>query len=209
MRGGTSAAKPKGSALLETSVAVADLVLVERAFAQPGDEQFPEAAGDVLAHGMAAAVPGVEVADHADAGGVGGPDGEVHPVHAVDRAQFGAEPVVALPVPAFVQQMQVVVGQQVRKGVGVVHGDLPSPFVGHAEQVAGACRWSRAPGKWPRTVRPDGSAAWAAPASPWAGSTTQASVDCGKNARTANARRPESFTSCGPRSQRGFRAFPQ
>ena len=86
--------------LLEHVVVVADLILVERPLAQPRHEQLPEAAGDVLPHRVAAAVPGVEVADHADAGGVGRPDGEVDPVHAVDRPQLRPQPLVALPVPA-------------------------------------------------------------------------------------------------------------
>ena len=186
---------------------MADLVLVERAFAQPGNEQFPEAAGDVLAHGVAAAVPVVEVADHADAGGVGRPDGEVHPLDAVDGAQLRPQAVVALPVPAFVQQVQIVVGQQVRKGVRIVHGRLPSPFVGDAEHVA-RLPVARGRDKGPRTGRRDGCAAWAAPASFWTGSTTQAWADCGKNARTANARRPESSTRCGPKSSKGFSCLP-
>ena len=115
---------------------MANLILVERSFAQARHEQFPETAGDVLPHGMAAAVPVVEIADHADARGVGGPDGEVHAVDAVDLPQLRPQPVVALPVPAFVQQVEVVVGQQVRKGVGIVHGrGLLAAFLGHPKHV--------------------------------------------------------------------------
>ena len=86
---------------------------------------------------MPAAVPVVEIADQAHAGGVGGPDGEIHAVDAVDLPQLGPEPVVALPVPAFVQQVTVVVGQQVGKGVGIVHGrGLLAVFFGHPQHVA-------------------------------------------------------------------------
>ena len=70
-------------------------------------------------------------------GGVGGPNGEVDPLDVVDRANLRAQPVVALPVPPLVQQVQVVVGQQVRKGVRIVHRNLPAPFVGEAEDIAG------------------------------------------------------------------------
>ena len=115
--------KAIGVGLLEDMFVVADLVLVAGAFAQPRNEDLPEAAGDMLPHGMAAAVPGVEVADHAHAGGVRGPDGEVHPVHAVDGPQLRPEPGIALPMPAFVEQVTVVIGQQRREGVWVVHGD--------------------------------------------------------------------------------------
>ena len=115
---------------------MADLVLVERSFAQPRHEQLPKTAGNVLPHGMPAAVPVVEIADHAHTGGVGGPDGEIHPVDAVDPPQLRPQPVVALPVPALVQQVAVVVGQQVWKGVGIVHGSgLLAAFLGHAKHV--------------------------------------------------------------------------
>ena len=59
--------------------------------------------------------------------GVGGPDGEVHAGDAVDGPQVGAELLVALPVRAFAEQVQVVVGQQRREGVGIVHGRLSRP----------------------------------------------------------------------------------
>ena len=84
---------------------------------------------------MAAAVPGVEIADDADAGGVGCPDGEIDSFHAVDRAQLGPQPLVEAPVPPFVQQVQIVVGQQGRKCVGVVHHNPSAPFVGGLNHV--------------------------------------------------------------------------
>ena len=71
---------------------------------------------------MPAAVPIVEVADDAHAGGVRRPNGEVHAVDAVDLPQLGPKPVVTLPVPAFAQQVAVEVGQQVWKGIRIVHG---------------------------------------------------------------------------------------
>ena len=50
-----------------------DLVFVGGADADTGGEDLPDAAVDALAHLMAPAVPGVEVADHRDAGGIGRP----------------------------------------------------------------------------------------------------------------------------------------
>ena len=78
--GRSSAPKPTGSALSGSSVAVGadDLVLVDRALADAGDEDLPDAGVDALAHRVAAAVPGVEVADDRDAPRVRRPDGEVH-----------------------------------------------------------------------------------------------------------------------------------
>ena len=72
--------------------------LVVRARADARNEQFPHAGRDVLPHRVAAAIPHVEVADDGDALGIRRPDGEVHAGHAVDRAQVGAELLVALPM---------------------------------------------------------------------------------------------------------------
>ncbi len=90
------------------AVGLLDAELVERAFAEAGDEQFPDAAGDVFAERMAAGIPVVEIADDADALRVGGPDGEVHAFDTADVAEVGAELGVALPVRAFAQQVQIV-----------------------------------------------------------------------------------------------------
>ena len=125
-----------GIGLLENLVVVPDLVLVERAFAEPGDEQFPEAAGNVLSHRVPAAVPMIEVADDAHARGVGRPDGEIDAFHAVDRPQVGAEAVIALPVPPLVEQVHVVLGQEVRKGVRIVDRGFHSYLVCHSQHVS-------------------------------------------------------------------------
>ena len=53
----------------------AELVLLTRAHL--GNEQFPDAAGNVLAHRMPPRVPAIEFPDHADGRRVGSPDGEV------------------------------------------------------------------------------------------------------------------------------------
>ena len=57
-------------------VGIEDLELVVLACAKTGNEDFPHAGGTELAHGVAAAVPGVEVADHAHGVGVWRPYGE-------------------------------------------------------------------------------------------------------------------------------------
>ena len=180
-----------------------DAEFVDRPFLQAGNEQFPDAAGNVFAHRMAAAVPGVEIADQADAAGVRRPDGEIHPRDAVDRPQLGAQPAVAIPMPPFAQQMQIVAGQQRREGVGIVPGRL----------LAALDRWFAACRSLRRELSVKGQIASYKPAGwirrigveqAWAGSTTQAFVVPGKNARTARARRPASTTSCGPRISNGF-----
>lgn len=64
------------------------------AFADTGEENFPDAGRAEIAQRMNAAVPIIEFADDADALGVGGPDGEAGAVDAVHFAQVRAEFVV-------------------------------------------------------------------------------------------------------------------
>ena len=62
---------------------VANLKLVEDC-SQPGNEQFPDAGATPDPHGVTAPVPAIEIPNHADASGVGGPDGKEYPGDAVD-----------------------------------------------------------------------------------------------------------------------------
>ena len=55
-----------------------ELVLVERAFADAGHEDLPDAGVDALAHRVPAAVPRVEIADDRDAPRIRRPHGEMH-----------------------------------------------------------------------------------------------------------------------------------
>ena len=107
-------------------------------------------------------------------------------------AELRPELVVALPVPAFVQQVEVVVGQQVGKRVGIVHDALLSAFVGHPNHVprrpsVHRCRHGD---RWPRTAPPGGSAAWAGVRRRGPGRRPKPGSSRGRNARTASARRP-------------------
>src|SRR5690606_95277 len=70
--------------------AVADLELVH-AFVEPRHEQLPDAARAEVAHGVAAAVPAVEVPDDAHALRVRRPYGEQRAGDAVERPRVGAQ----------------------------------------------------------------------------------------------------------------------
>jgi hypothetical protein len=88
-----------------------DAILVERAGAEPGHEQLPDPRRDPLVHAVGRAVPAVEVADDAHGIGVGRPDGEVDAGHTVDDVQLGPELLVALPVAALADEVEVEVGE--------------------------------------------------------------------------------------------------
>src|SRR5438105_13359767 len=92
---------------------------VLRADVDARNEYLPHAARNELPHGVAAAIPHVEIADDRDALGIRGPDGEVHAGDAIHGAWMGAELFVALPVLAFAEQMQIDVAHLRRESVGV------------------------------------------------------------------------------------------
>src|SRR5262245_49661621 len=88
--------KSVGIALVDDFVVLpADAELVLLAGTEAGNEDLPYAAGGVQLERVAAAVPVVEVADDAHGPGVRRPDGEVDPLHAVDRPHLGPELLVA------------------------------------------------------------------------------------------------------------------
>ncbi len=68
---------------------------------------------------MAAAVPGVEVADDGHTAGVRRPDGEAHAFDLADSHRVRAEEGVGPQVRAFAEEMQVVVVDQRAEGIGV------------------------------------------------------------------------------------------
>ena len=88
---------------------------------------------------MAAAVPGVEVADDGDAPRVRRPDGEVHAGHALVLDRVRAEPVVEPDVRAFADEPVVERAQHRAVRVGVVDGPGPVAVRG-AQPVCGAPR---------------------------------------------------------------------
>src|SRR6185437_10747627 len=100
-----------------------DLVFVFVARLGAGDEDLPPAVA-AHAHGMAAAIPQIEVADDADAARIRRPDDEGDAVDAFHLYRMGAELVVELQVIAFAEQIEVEVGQYRREAIGILELDL-------------------------------------------------------------------------------------
>ena len=107
----------------QCAVRADDLVLVFVAGMRARHEDFPVAVA-AHPHGVAAAVPMVEVADHADAPRVRREHHEGHALDILVPGRMRAELVVELEMRAFAEQMQVHVGQDRRKAVGVLHLDF-------------------------------------------------------------------------------------
>ena len=106
------------------AVGADDLVLVGEAGRDVGDEDLPDAGVAAEAHGVAPAVPGVEVADDRDAAGVRRPDGEVHAVGALVAEGVGAHLVEEAQVAALADVVVVHRAEDRAEGVGVGHPPL-------------------------------------------------------------------------------------
>ncbi len=112
----------------QMAIMAEQLILVAVAGMQAGNEQFPDAGMAAVAHGVAQAVPAVEVADDADALHMGRPDREQAAGNAVDLLEPGAQETPGMVMLAFVEQMQVPVG---KLGIEAVGGDrlVPAPVM--------------------------------------------------------------------------------
>ena len=100
-------------------VAALDLVLVDFTLAEVGNEDLPDPRRAAIAHGMSAAVPVIEIADDADPLRVGSPDGEVNSAKALMGSEMGTEPLVIAVVRPFAEQVQVKIGEDRPKEIGI------------------------------------------------------------------------------------------
>ena len=117
---------------LEQDLAVLgeDLVLVALARADVGEEQLPDAARAHGAHRVQAAVPGVEVPDHADRPRGRRPHRERRALRAAVLDDVGAEALVELLVTALAHEMEVQLADRGQERVGVLQRELaPRPVV--------------------------------------------------------------------------------
>src|SRR6476620_3310402 len=97
----------------------ADLKFVVRVFADTGNEQFPNAAADQLAHGVNPAIPAIEIPNHTDALRVRRPDREVNASVVTELANMRTEFVVKAPMLAFGKKMNVHFAHDHAIGIGV------------------------------------------------------------------------------------------
>ena len=110
-----------GLELLVPGEAGTDVVLVRRALAETGDEDFPDTA-IAAAHGMAAGVPIVELAGDGDTYGVGRPHGEANAGDAIGVCDVRAERAPRFMQRALGVQIEVGIGDPRAEAVGIVNG---------------------------------------------------------------------------------------
>ena len=196
--GRSSPPVPTGSAFKRQQRAVggAQLELVDRPLAEPGDEDLPDADPAAPPHRVAPAVPAVEVADHRDARRVRRPDREMHARHAGMLDRMRAQPLPQAPMRALADQIVVHLAQDRREAVGVVH--LPA-----CRRRCGRAGCSRTrpagPRARPRTGPPRGGDFSSPTTAPVPSSTTSSRAAPGTSARITTP----PGTSCGPSTANG------
>ena len=123
---------------MRVAVLAANLEFVMRSFVHAGEENFPNARGNELAHRVGAAVPVVEVPDHAHTLGGGRPHREMHAGHLVDHLHMGAEFFVDVVVRAFVEKIDIHLAEHRTERVGVALAPLGAFMIGEFERVTRA-----------------------------------------------------------------------
>ncbi len=115
----------------------ADLEFVAFAVGEPGQKDLPDAARREKPHRVHAAVPRVEVADHAHAIGIRRPHGEVdaggRPHLDAMRAEFFERAMMR----AFAEQMQIEIGQHTAVPIGIIDLDDVIAGIADAEPIVG------------------------------------------------------------------------
>ena len=99
---------------------IADLVFVEAALPDSGDEEFPNTGAAAHTHRVGAPVPLIEISDDAHALGTRRPDRELHARHAVDVGQVRAQKPIGVPVAALAEEVEIEIRELGRKAVGIV-----------------------------------------------------------------------------------------
>src|SRR5665213_2445198 len=104
-RGGGRRLRPPGDGVglhrQRSAIGAEELVFVERAGGEAGDEKLPDAGAMTQPHRVPAPVPGIEVADYRNAPRVRRPDGKTHTRHAVHHHRMRAEAAREIAVLAF------------------------------------------------------------------------------------------------------------
>src|SRR6185436_9008426 len=108
--------------------AVADLVLVERARIDAGNEQLPHAAQPMRRHRMRAPVPAVEFGNNADPGSVRRPAGEAHALHALALFEPATQYAIGLLQTALVEQVKIIGSDGRHERIRIEGLEFPTGF---------------------------------------------------------------------------------
>jgi len=103
----------------EITVRADNFVFVNGAFAEFGEEEFPDAGRATRTHRMDAAIPVIHVADDADSARRGSPDRKMRSGYACDGVEMSAEFFVGVEMAAFANEVKIEIGKKEWKSVRV------------------------------------------------------------------------------------------
>ena len=102
-----------------SAVLTKDLILVDAAFAEIRNENFPDPGRTSPPHGMTATIPHVEIADDRDAPSIRRPNGEMHTRDALMRQGMGTQNLPDALMGAFGQKVFIHFADHGPKRIGV------------------------------------------------------------------------------------------
>ena len=124
-------------------MARSNFIFVERAVCECRDEELPEAGCSAARHGMAAAIPLVEVTHDTHSRSVRCPDDEMDAGNTLQCPEMGAHGFIGFEEGSLGEQMQFKVGKEGWKCIGIMTLGYLSRMIGCAETIGSASEWPR------------------------------------------------------------------
>src|SRR5262245_62023404 len=112
-----------------------DLVFIESPATHFGNEQLPNARRTAGLHRMAAAVPEIEIAHHADTRSIRRPDGKACSSNPFALFGMGSQDAIDTVVITFAEQMQIEIAQRSGKVVSIVAAVRAAIVIADAEPI--------------------------------------------------------------------------
>lgn len=113
-----------------------DLKFIKLALADTGNKNIPHAAGRMLAHYIDAAVPVVEISDHADTFGIGSPDGKTDAFDPVHFGGMGTKFFIHLKMISLREKIDIHIAEERRKTIRVFRFINASHIIFNSEFVS-------------------------------------------------------------------------
>ncbi len=113
------------------------LVLVHRAFVQPGDKQLKHTGIPQPSHLVTPPVPYIKIPHHADPHGTGSPDREIHALYALDLHNMSAQLLIGVVVDSRGEFAQLLLTDLGLVGIGITHLPHIPVVIGNRQSILG------------------------------------------------------------------------
>ena len=120
-----------------------NFIFVERAVGEFRNEEFPEAGGSAVRHGMASAIPLVEVSHDTYSHGVRRPDDKMESGDTLHRPEMGAHCFIGFEEGSLGEEMQLKVGEKGGECIGIMPLRDLAHMVGYPKTIGDRCKRTR------------------------------------------------------------------